>query len=319
MYTAFYGLRELPFDLSPNPKYLLMTPRHREALANLQYGISSRKSITLLLGEAGTGKTTLVRAALESDACRGARILHLNNPALKRNEFIEFLARGFDLGVEAMTSKTTMLHELERVLRDRRAQGETIALVIDEAQSLSHELLEEIRLLANIETSTEKLLPVVLAGQPELADRLNETSLRQLKQRVALRCHLGLLSPTETAGYIAGRLRVAGGDAGQIFTREAVEIVAERSGGVPRTVNVICDNALVGGFAAGAKPVGARIVRDVCEEFDLASAPPTNGARGAAEPVVSVAPKPAAPEAAAPGAEGPMFGAVNRRRRFSFF
>ena len=136
---------------------------------------------------------------------------------------------------------------------------------------------------------------------------------------MALRCHLGLLSPTETAGYIAGRLRVAGGDAGQIFTREAVEIVAERSGGVPRTVNVICDNALVGGFAAGAKPVGARIVRDVCEEFDLASAPPTNGARGAAEPVVSVAPKPAAPEAAAPGAEGPMFGAVNRRRRFSFF
>ena len=164
MYTAFYGLRELPFDLSPNPKYLLMTPRHREALANLQYGISSRKSITLLLGEAGTGKTTLVRAALESDACRGARILHLNNPALKRNEFIEFLARGFDLGAEAMTSKTTMLHELERVLRERRAAGETIALVIDEAQSLSHELLEEIRLLANIETSTEKLLPVVLAG-----------------------------------------------------------------------------------------------------------------------------------------------------------
>jgi hypothetical protein len=162
----------LPFDLSPNPKYLLMTPRHREALANL-HAISSRKSITLLLGEAGTGKTTLVRAALESDACRGARILHLNNPALNRNEFIEFLARGFDLGAEAMTSKTAMLHELERVLRERRAEGETIALVIDEAQSLSHELLEEIRLLANIETSTEKLLPVVLAGQPELADRLN--------------------------------------------------------------------------------------------------------------------------------------------------
>ena len=159
-----------------------------------------------------------------------------------------------------MTSKTTMLHELERVLRERRAAGETIALVIDEAQSLSHELLEEIRLLANIETSTEKLLPVVLAGQPELADRLNEPSLRQLKQRVALRCDLGLLSPTETAGYIAGRLRVAGGDAGQIFTREAVEIVAERSGGIPRTINVICDNALVGGLR-GRRQAGRRADR----------------------------------------------------------
>ncbi len=192
-----------------------MTPRHREALATCSTASRPRKSITLLLGEAGTGKTTLVRAALESDACRGARILHLNNPALTRDEFIEFLARGFALGAEAMTSKTTMLLELERVLRERRAAGETIALVIDEAQSLSHELLEEVRLLANIETSTEKLLPVVLAGQPELADRLNEPSLRQLKQRVALRCHLGLLDPTETAAYIAGRLRVAGGDAGR--------------------------------------------------------------------------------------------------------
>src|SRR4029079_1654187 len=167
------------------------------------------------------------------------------------------------------------------------------------AQSLSHELLEEIRLLANIETSTEKLLPVVLAGQPELADRLNEISLRQLKQRVALRCHLGLLSPTETAGYIAGRLRVAGGDAGQIFTREAVEIVAERSGGVPRTVNVICDNALVGGFAAGARPVGARIVRDVCDEFDLGTA---SAAAAGASP--SAAAAPAAPKAGTPEAAG---------------
>lgn len=317
MYTAFYGLRELPFDLSPNPKYLLMTPRHREALANLQYGISSRKSITLLLGEAGTGKTTLVRAALESDACRGARILHLNNPALRRGEFIEFLARGFELGQQAMTSKTTMLHELDRVLRERRAAGETIALVIDEAQSLSHELLEEIRLLANIETSTEKLLPVVLAGQPELADRLNETSLRQLKQRVALRCHLGLLDASETVGYIAGRLRVAGGDAAQIFTREAVQIIVDRSAGVPRTINVICDNALVGGFAAGTKPVDAKIVRDVCDEFDLGQ-----GSRKAIDPAPAVhadAPSAGSTVSKQTPAASSLFGTVNRRRRFSFF
>jgi len=136
MYLDFYGLRELPFELSPNPKYLLLTPRHREALANLQYGISARKSLTLLVGEAGTGKTTLVHAALASEVCRDASIVHLANPSLTRDEFIEFLARGFDLSLQARTSKAALLSELQALLLTRRAAGLTTALVIDEAQCL---------------------------------------------------------------------------------------------------------------------------------------------------------------------------------------
>ena len=269
MYTAFYGLRELPFDLSPNPKYLLMTPRHREALANLQYGISSRKSITLLLGEAGTGKTTLVRAALESDACRGARILHLNNPALKRNEFIEFLARGFD-----SRRRSDDLEDDDAARA--RAGAQRAAYGGGDDRARDRRGAEPVARAARGNPAPREHRDIhreAAARRPRRAARAGRPAQRAVAAPVeaarGAALHLGLLSPTETAAYIAGRLRVAGGDAGQIFTREAVEIVAERSGGVPRTVNVICDNALVGGFAAGAKPVDARIVRDVCEEFDL--------------------------------------------------
>ena len=281
MYTTFYGLAELPFELSPNPKYLLLTARHREALANLQYGISARKSLTLLIGEAGTGKTTLVNSALVSEPCRGVRIVHLANPMLTRDEFIEFLARSFELSPEARHSKTAMLVELEQQLRRRQEQGVTTALVIDEAQCLSMGLLEEVRLLSNIETPGEKLLPLVLAGQPELADQLNLPSLVQLKQRVALRCTLGLLDAMETAAYVTGRLKVAGANGKEIFTREALATIHQRSAGVPRTISVICDNALVSGFASGAETIGADLIREVCNDFDLRvpSEPRGNGAR----------------------------------------
>lgn len=269
MYATFYGLDELPFELSPDPKYLLLTARHREALANLEYGISARKSLTLLLGQAGTGKTTLIQAALESEACRGARIVHLVNPTLTRNEFVEFLARSFHLSPGAMGSKATLLAELERELLTGADQGRTTALVIDEAQCLSAELLEEIRLLSNIETPGRKLLPLVLAGQPELSDRLRLPSLVQLKQRVALRCTLGLLDAAETRAYITSRLKVAGANGHEIFTPDALQAIYERSGGVPRTISAICDNALVNGFAAEATVVGVDIIREVCDDFDL--------------------------------------------------
>jgi general secretion pathway protein A len=313
MYTDFYGLSELPFELNPNPRYLLLTLKHREALANLQYGISARKS----LGEAGTGKTTLVRAALESESCRDARVVVLSNPTLTRDEFVEFLAGAFGLSVEAGRSKTVLLRELERELRTRRARGETTALVIDEAQSLSPELLEEVRLLANIETATEKLLPLVLVGQPELSERLNQPSQRQLKQRVALRCSLGLLDLVETAAYIAGRIKIAGGQAGEIFSHDAMELVYLRSGGVPRTISVICDNALVNGFAAEARPIGADVIRAVCSDFDL-------GPASASAPMLE--PPPEEPDlvetATAPSetsAPGGLFSSFRRRRGFSFF
>jgi type II secretory pathway predicted ATPase ExeA len=321
MYTDFFGLRELPFELTPNPKYLLLTARHREALANLQYGISSRKGLTLLVGEAGTGKTTLVHAALQSDACRAARILHLANPMLSRDEFVECLARGFDLSGDARASKSAMLNELQLALHRRRAEGVTTALVIDEAQVLPEDLLEEVRLLANIETASEKLLPVVLAGQPELAERLNQHSLRQLKQRVALRCTLGLLDQLETHAYVTGRLRIAGAGQAAIFTREALDLVHVRSGGVPRLISVICDNALVNAYAAGVKPVPADIVAEVCEDFDLRQAAPRAISPGFAAPRPAGVTRKAPPGAARAVLERPgggLFSNVGRKRGLFF-
>jgi general secretion pathway protein A len=324
MYTTFYGLSELPFELSPNPKYLLLTARHREALANLQYGISARKSLTLLIGAAGTGKTTLVNCALSSEPCRGARIVHLANPMLSREEFIEFLARSFDLSPEARRSKAAMLTELEQQLRRREEQGVSTALVIDEAQCLSMGLLEEVRLLSNIETPGHKLLPLVLAGQPELADQLNLPSLVQLKQRVALRCTLGLLDAMETAAYVVGRLRIAGANGREIFTRDALALIHQRSGGVPRTISVICDNALVGGFASGAATIGTDLVREVCNDFDLRvpSQPGANGGRpiGAVRRAAAAATVSGAPaETATDDGSDRLFADVGKRRWFSFF
>lgn len=269
MYGRFYGLRELPFELTPNPKFLFFSPQHAEALSNLQYGLSSAKPVTLLIGEAGTGKTTLLRTALESEPCRNVRCVYINNPALTREEFVETLARRFNLSSRAAESKAALLAELESVLREARTAGEINALVIDEAQSLSVELLEEVRLLANVETSTEKLLPLVLAGQPELALRLNEPALRQLKQRVALRCEITPFQLNETAAYMATRIRLAGGDALRLFTREAVTLIHEHSGGIPRTISVICDNALVSGMALGRQPVDRAVVLEVIRDFDL--------------------------------------------------
>ena len=272
MYHHFYGLRELPFELTPNPKFVYLPARHREALSNLEYGLCSAKALTLLIGEAGTGKTTLLRTVQESEPCRRVRWVYLNNPALTRDEFVEWLAARFELSAEARRSKTVCLEELEQLLHERRRLGEIVALVVDEAQSLSLELLEEIRLLANIETATEKLLPLVLAGQPELAARLNRSELRQLKQRVALRCEILPFSLSETAGYIASRIRSAGGDAARLFTREAVTMIHGRSRGIPRTISVICDNALLSGFAAGRRSVDSELVGEVCRDFDLAQA-----------------------------------------------
>jgi general secretion pathway protein A len=269
MYQRFYGFRELPFELTANPKYLYLTPKHREALSNLQYGLSSAKAVTVLVGEAGTGKTTLLRTALESDRCRHVSCVYLNNPTLTRAEFVETLASRFELGEEAARSKAVLLAELEGVLHRRRALGQISALVVDEAQSLSSELLEEIRLLANIETGTEKLLPLVLAGQPELSDRLEEPGLRQLKQRIALRCEVTPLELGETAAFIASRIRTAGGEASRVFTREAVMLVHENARGIPRTISVICDNSLISGFALNRQPVGRDIVLEVSRDFHL--------------------------------------------------
>lgn len=318
MYEAFYGLRERPFDLTPNPRFLLLTGKHREALSNLQYGLTSRRGLTVLVGEAGTGKTTLIRAAVAELEAQGAIIAYLNNPTLTRQEFCEFLTSAFNLGPAAASSKTRLLSELAKALEKFRADGVLTGLIIDEAQVLPDELLEEVRLLANIETATDKLLPIVLAGQPELADRLNQPSLRQLKQRVALRCQLNALEGRETAEYIAGRIRVAGGNSVVVFTRQAVDVIHQRSGGIPRLISVICDNALISGFAADRRPVSRDIVEDVCRDFDLG--PAANGV-APARPEVPAAAAPTVADADAVKEEPArsLFEHFTIRRRFSLF
>jgi general secretion pathway protein A len=270
MYEQFYGLTARPFDLTPDPRYLVLTNVHREALSNLSYAIASRKGVTLLIGDAG--KTTVIRAAIEKQPAR-THCVHLHNPALTRVEFVQMLAAQFSLSDRARTSKTDLLLDLEHLLRRRRDAEETTVLIVDEAQSVPSELLEEVRLLTNIETHDEKLLSVVIAGQPELATRLNEQSLRQLKQRIALRCELRQLTMRESAVYVASRIAAAGGSPAQLFTREAVELVHEYSRGIPRTINVIADNALLGGFATERRPVTRQIVLEVCRDFDITIPP----------------------------------------------
>jgi len=268
MYERFFGFSERPFELTANPRYLFLTERYREALGTLTYGLSSRKGILVMTGEAGTGKTTMLTVAM-AGVQPNQLVAYLSNPTLSRTEFIEFMTAQLGLPDEVAESKTKFLRAVTKLLEDRAAAGNVTALVIDEAHSLPNELLEEVRLLANIEKPDQKLLTVILVGQPELAARLNDPSLRQLKQRVALRCELVPLTLRESAAYIAKRISLAGGDSAQVFTREAVLAIYEYSGGIPRTINVICDNALVSAFARDESLVSQQVVSEVARDFDL--------------------------------------------------
>jgi type II secretory pathway predicted ATPase ExeA len=268
VYEEFYGLREAPFDLTPNPRYLLRTPAHREALTTIGYGISRGNGITVLIGEAGTGKTTVLHAAL-AGLPPESLVATISNPALTRDEFIEYLAWKLELGVDAGTSKAQFLIALQAMLIERHAKQQQVAIVVDEAHVLSEELLEEVRLLANLQAGHTSLVSVVLSGQPELAETLNRPNLRQLKQRIALRCELHPFTIQETADYIAGRIRVAGGDTARIFSREAVTLIHQASGGIARTISVICGNALISGFALDQRPVKSDVVREVLNDLDL--------------------------------------------------
>jgi type II secretory pathway predicted ATPase ExeA len=355
MYERYYGLQERPFELSPNPRFLFLSNKHREALTHLQYGLGGRSGLTVLTGDAGTGKSMLVRTALHSSTRSNASIVQLSNPTLTRAEFFEHLTDGFGFAQDIGLSKTRFLKALESAIAGRARENGVLALVVDEAQSLSYELLEEIRLLTNIEGAPGRSLAVVMVGQPELSARLNDPSLRQLKQRVSLRCELAPLEFRETAAYITERVRVAGGNAESLFTRDAVIAIHEHSKGIPRTISVICDNSLVSGLAADQKPVGRDVVLEVCRDFQFGSgstaipapsAPPvertTAVAEAAAEPqsprrAPGRSPKPTPkpmkrvavsddtktePEqesSPASNAREGLFSGFSRKRRFSFF
>jgi len=264
------------------------------------------------------GKSTLVRAALESTPAGPSKTVLLSNPTLTRSEFYEYLAGEFGLSAEAASSKTKFLAELEAAIDAGERAGGGLGLIVDEAQSLPYELLEELRLLTNAEGETGRSLTLVLVGQPELSERMEDPSLRQLKQRVALRAELRPFTLKETAGYISSRITVAGGRAATVFTRDAVIAIHEAAKGLPRTVSVICDNALVTGFADNVKPVGRDIISIVCADFKLtqisAVAAPLPVADPAAPPVVEVAEAPPAPVASSS-----MFSDYGPSKRFSFF
>lgn len=331
MYERFFGFRERPFHLTPNPRFLVLTDGHREAISNLEYGIASRKGITVLIGEAGAGKTMAIRTAIERQP-EHVHCVYLHNPALTRAEFVEILAAQFGLSAAARQSKAALLLELEDLLRRRHEAREITVLIVDEAQALPAELLEEIRLLANIETEDEKLLSLVLAGQPELATKLNDPVLRQFKQRVALRCELRPLTFAETAAYIASRIRTTGGVGAQVFTREAVMLIHEKAAGIPRTINVLADNALLTAFALGQRPVNSQTVRSVCQDFDVdtsadaesvseeRSDEPSNPAPQRLLVFENASAAYPAREADLAAAESPAITEVQpKRRRFSFF
>jgi general secretion pathway protein A len=276
MYEQFYGLRERPFDLEPDPRFLFLSAKHREALSTLEHGIEERNGIVVLTGGAGTGKTTLIKAILGSIQPARDRSVYIANPTLNRSEFFELLTVGFGLSSLAASSKTAWFLELELGSLARRHGRGVTALIIDEAQSLRDELLEEVRLLSNIGSAGGQLLSVALAGQPGLDRRLEESGLQR---RLGPRCRIGALDTRETAAYIASRVRVAGGEAAGIFSRQAVVAIFEHSQGIPRAINVICDNALREGLVTNTKPVTQKTVLDTCQRLDLAGEQPATRPR----------------------------------------
>ena len=266
MYLQFYGLREAPFGPTPDPKFLFQSTRHREALAQLLYGVRERKGFTVLTGEIGTGKTTLLRTLL-ARLDRDTHVAYIHNSALEIEGLLEYILH--DWGVKsAATTHAQRLFELNEFLIDQHRQGLSPVLVIDEAQNLSLATLEAVRLLSNFETTSQKLMQILLVGQPELRDKLNTAALRQLKQRIGLRCHIGPLSPEETRLYIRHRLRIAGAADAGICTDAAIQRITVYSQGTPRVINIVCDHCLLSGFADSKRRIDTGVVDEAVEYLE---------------------------------------------------
>ncbi len=268
MYKEFYGLRANPFNVNPDPRYLFLTRHTEEALACLTYGIQSRKGFVLLTGEVGTGKTTLINKLLEWLRVQQMATAFVFNSRLNVPQFMDYMMTDFGIPCES-ESKSQILLRLYNWLLERYRAGETAVLIVDEAQNLSEELLEEIRMLTNLETFTEKLLQIVLVGQPELEEKLRQPQLRQLRQRLTLRAKTHALSLEETGAYIQQRLRIAGSDGQEIFDSEAVVAIHRYAMGIPRVINLICEHCLVSAFVDQQKVIGAVVVEAVARDFDL--------------------------------------------------
>ena len=280
MYKSFFGLKENPFNVNPDPRYLFLTRQIEEALSGLMYGIQTRKGFITLTGEVGTGKTTLVNRLLDWLHLKRTKTAFLFNSRMNTNQLFDFIMAEFDIPCDNK-SKSQQLMKLNHWLLERYRAGETAVLIVDEAQNLTFPVLEEIRLLTNLETSTEKLLQIVLSGQPELEERLKLPQLRQLRQRITLRCRTMPMTSEQTHDYIQERLRIAGADPQQeIFSEKAIASVHYFSMGIPRVINLLCEHALINSFVEQQKVVEAKVIEDVAREFQLDEveplAPPTN-------------------------------------------
>ena len=272
MYKEFFGLRANPFNVNPDPRYLFLTRHTEEALACLTYGIQSRKGFVLLTGEVGTGKTTLINKLLEWLRVQQVPTAFVFNSRLNVPQFLDYMMADFGIPSDSR-SKSQILLRLYNWLLDRYRAGETAVLIVDEAQGLSDELLEEIRMMTNLETFTEKLLQIVLVGQPELEQKLKQPNLRQLRQRLTLRAKTYPLTPEETKSYVAQRLRIAGWNGQAIFVPESLLAIHRYSCGIPRVVNLICEHCLVSAFVDQQRIVTASVVEVVARDFDLIDNP----------------------------------------------
>jgi len=268
MYKSFFGLKESPFNVNPDPRYLFFTKQIEETLTGLMYGIQTHKGFITLTGEVGTGKTTLINRLLEWLRQRRARTAFLFNSRMNTNQLFDFILAEFEIACDSK-SKSQQLMKLNQWLLERYRMGETAVLIVDEAQNLTFPVLEEIRLLTNLETSTEKLLQIVLSGQPELEERLRLPELRQLRQRIMLRCKTAQLTKGETRDYISQRLKIAGASAESIFSPQALDTIHLYSMGIPRVINLICEHSLVNAFVENQRPIQSKIIEEVAREFQL--------------------------------------------------
>jgi general secretion pathway protein A len=265
-FFSFYGLRENPFAVSPDPRCLFMTPSLQEAWEALEYGIRSHEGIILLTGEAGTGKTSLIRRVLEWLHERRTPTAYIFNSHLDPKHLYDFMLADFGMRPDPRWQGNALMR-LGQWLPERCREGQVPVLIVDEAQGLPFHVLDEIRMLLNLETPQEKLLQIVLVGQPELEAKLNRPETRQLKQRIALRCKTAALTPKETRDYIRARLETAGAAGRPIFSLEAVEAVHAYSRGIPRVTNLLCEHALINAYAGNMRLVPARVVDEVAREF----------------------------------------------------
>ena len=270
MYKSFFGLQENPFNVSPDPRYMFVTKEIEEALSGLMYGIQTRKGILTLTGEVGTGKTTLVNRLLNWLNTQGTKSAFIFNSRMNSSQLFDFVLAEFEIACTS-TSKSQQLMKLNQWLMDRYKAGETAVLIVDEAQNLTFPVLEEIRLLTNFETSTHKLLQIVLSGQPELEEKLKLPQLRQLRQRITIRSKTSSLTKAQTHSYIQERLRIAGAvpDEEPIFSAQAIDTVHLYSLGVPRVVNLLCEHALINAYVAHNRTIQPTVVEAVAREFQL--------------------------------------------------